>query len=398
MSKRTLVPLAALLSFGLPARAGERIPWPHPSLELHRSAVHRDGNHLSMEFCVEPKEGVPEGITSIGYPKYQTPWGRWLDCPIAGLDMHRPLHVSAQDGPACFSVLVAADATAVELRLGPRLLEIPVGPLPDSTASMDVVHALGTSLSARPNGLAVVLGVERYAKIPEASFAAADATTAALYFEKVLGIPSTRIARVLDGEATLGEMQRIFGPDGWLARRVVPDSEIFVFFAGHGTAELETFSPYLLPADGDPEYLRQTALSLDRLIEMVASLSARRTTLFLDACFSGLTREGSALVEDSRPLVVERVPRAPAGLSIFSAGSRGQRVSALEAEGHGVFSYLLFKGVAGAADLDHDRRVLASELKAYLEDAVPRAALSLDREQSPGIVLADPDEVLVQLP
>ena len=44
------------------------------------------------------------------------------------------------------------------------------------------------------------------------------------------------------------------------------------------------------------------------------------------------------------------------------------------------------------------RRVLASELKSYLEDAVPRVALSLDREQTPGIVLADPDQVLVQLP
>jgi hypothetical protein len=42
--------------------------------------------------------------------------------------------------------------------------------------------------------------------------------------------------------------------------------------------------------------------------------------------------------------------------------------------------------------------VLASELKSYLEGAVPRAAQSLDREQTPGIVLSDPEEVLVQLP
>jgi uncharacterized caspase-like protein len=179
---------------------------------------------------------------------------------------------------------------------------------------------------------------------------------------------------------------------------MLADSEIFVFFAGHGTAELETFSPYLLPADADPEYLRHTALSMNKLIEMVASLGARRTTFFLDACFSGLTREGSALIEDSRPLLLEQAPRVPANLSIFSAGSRGQRVSALEEEGHGLFSYYLFKGVAGDADLDHDRRVLASELKTFLEGAVPRAALSLDREQTPAIVLADPEEVLVQLP
>lgn len=88
----------------------------------------------------------------------------------------------------------------------------------------------------------------------------------------------------------------------------------------------------------------------------------------------------------------------PAGLSIFSAGSGSQTASALDAQAHGLFSYYLFKGVAGAADLDHDRRVLASELKSCLEDAVPRAAQTLDREQTPGITLADPEDVLVQLP
>jgi hypothetical protein len=244
----------------------------------------------------------------------------------------------------------------------------------------------------------VILGVGHYLKAPQATFAAADAKTAGRYFEQLLGIPGSRIELLLDGEVTLGQMQRIFGADGWLARRVSPDSEIFVFFAGHGMAELETFSPYLLPADADPDYLRQTAFSLDRLIEMAASLGARRTTLFLDACFGGRSREGAGLLEDGRPLLVEQTPRVPVGLSIFSAGSAGQVVSALEEKGHGLFSYLLFKGLAGDADLDHDRRVLASELRSYLEDAVPRTAMSLDREQTPGIALAEPEQVLVQLP
>jgi uncharacterized caspase-like protein len=134
------------------------------------------------------------------------------------------------------------------------------------------------------------------------------------------------------------------------------------------------------------------------MVEMIASLGARRTTLFIDACFSGRSREGVSLLDDARPLLVEQAHRVPAGLSIFSAGAGSQIVSSLEEEGHGLFSYYLFKGLAGEADLDHDRRVVASELKSYLGDAVPRAAKALDREQTPGIVLADPDQVLVQLP
>jgi hypothetical protein len=274
------------------------------------------------------------------------------------------------------------------------LAEVTPPPRPVSDVDGDVV----ASLSARPAALAVVIGVEAYAKIPSATFAAADAKTAAVYFEKVLGIPAARIELRLDGEATLAQMQRVFGAEGWLARRVSPDSEVFVFFAGHGMAEPEKFSPYLLPADTDPDYLRQTAFSLDKMVEMIASLGARRTTLFLDACFSGLSREGVALLDDARPLLVEQAQRVPAGLSIFSGGSGSQIVSSLDEQGHGVFSYYLFKGLAGEADLDGDRRVLASELKSYLADSVPRAAQSLDREQTPGIVLADPEQVLVQLP
>ena len=106
MPKRALVPLAVLLAAAIPARA-ERIPWQHPSLELERAGVFEHGDRLRMEFCVSPKEGMAEGTVSVGFPQYRTPWGRWIDCVIAGVSVDRPLHASAETGPACFSVLVA---------------------------------------------------------------------------------------------------------------------------------------------------------------------------------------------------------------------------------------------------------------------------------------------------
>ena len=540
MRRLQVLSFAAFIAVSGSARSEERIAWEHPSLEMYRAGVSDDADRARIELCVRTKEGFRAGTTSVGYPRYKTVWGRWMDCAIAGIDRSRSLHASADKGPACFSVLLPQDATAFELPLDGRTLEIPVSGTPEARADepepvtevddpwgrepqpaaeaklvlaeerslegasvpvprdhivgvhlrvqnvgggaarglavwiepgpgvfvakdgatridlgelapgaaadfvyrcyadrsatalsfqvtfeqadaaaggtgsvvsfplaqasppprrvSDVDGEIADSLSARPSALAVVFGVETYAKAPAATFAASDAKTAARYFEKALGIPAARIELMLDGEVTLGQMQRIFGADGWLARRVSPDSEIFVFFAGHGMAETEKFSPYLLPADADPDYLHQTGFSLDKMIGMIASLGARRTSLFLDACFSGLTREGVSLLDDARPLLIEQAARVPAGLSVFSGGSRGQIVSSLDEQGHGVFTYYLFKGVAGEADLDHDRRVLASELKSYLEGAVPRAAQSLDREQTPGIVLSDPEEVLVQLP
>jgi hypothetical protein len=452
--KLTLLPFAALIAASSLAGTGE-IPWRHPSLEMYRGSVTDFAGRVRLELCVRPREGRSGGSASIGYPRYRTAWGGWRDGVIVGIERNRSLRASEETGPACFAVLVPPEAAVVEVPVGDEKLEIAVSgwlddrrpapeppleraPAPDRepetitevddwgpsrdavpvppaepepevvappappTAPMpkisDVDGDLAASLSSRPGALAVIVGVGTYAKAPPATFAAEDAKTAARYFETMLGIPAARIELLVDGEATLGQLQRVFGADGWLARRVSPETEVFIYFAGHGMAELEKFSPYLLPADADPDYLRQTAFSLDSMIEMVASLNARSTTLFLDACFSGLTREGVALLDNARPLLVEQSRRMPAGLSVFSGGSKSQIVSALEDEGHGAFSYHLFKGLAGGADLDHDRRVLASELKTYLEDAVPRAVHPLDREQTPGIVLADPDQVMVQLP
>src|SRR5262245_27605340 len=123
---KLLAPLATLLAAWTPAHADDRIPWQHPSLELDRSGIHDHGDRLEMQFCVRPKQGFSSGTTSVGYPKYRTPWGRWIDCVIAGVDVHRPLYASIDTGPACFSVLVAPDATAVALPLDHQTLEIPV--------------------------------------------------------------------------------------------------------------------------------------------------------------------------------------------------------------------------------------------------------------------------------
>ena len=273
-----------------------------------------------------------------------------------------------------------------------------LAPAPPPLAS-DVDRGVPEGALARPTGLAVVLGVERYAGLPPARFAADDARTAARYFEHALGIPRTRIELLLEKEVTLGALQRVFGPGGWLARRAAADSDVFVFFAGHGVSTAASFDPYLLPADGDPGYLEQTALPLARVVDWLGALDVRSTSLFVDACFSGRTREGDTLFAGSRPLVVVPVgPPHPSGLSLYSAARGAQIAGTLDAQAHGLFSYYLFRGLAGAADADGDRRITAGELARWLEREVPAAAAAADREQQPSIVLDDESRLLVELP
>jgi hypothetical protein len=425
-----LVLLAAgVASAAFPASGGGVIlDWDDPALSLLLSDVRTVTNRVQIDLCVRPHARAGAGSTYVGYPRYRTATGRWGDSVVRGLGSDRSLHATAEQ-PACFSVLVARDATTLFLPLGTQKLQLDIGrwiagaptrtssvevsdawqvetvpdeaetpPPPARPRGSDVDRDIPRSPSVRPSGLAVVLGVEAYAEAPPATHAAADARTAASYFEKALGIPHERIELLLDEQVTLGQLQRLFGEDGWLARRAKPDSDVFVFFAGHGMAEVEEFVPYLLPVDADPDYIRHTAFPVDRLIESLAGLEVRHTTVFLDACFGGLSREGGALLVDARPLVIVPVQPSLAGVSVFSAGTGGQVASALAEQGHGLFSYHLFRGLRGHADVDGDRRVNAGELKRPLEDVVPRAAESLDREQFPAIALEEPEQILVQLP
>jgi hypothetical protein len=348
----------------------------------HDGATHFDVGDLA-----------PGEVAELGYRCYANQRAEKLILHVAFSDLRNDPSSSMVSLPLESSPTVPR---IVRVTPDPRG-QVPIAAAPTPLTS-DVDRFVPRSPATRPHGLAVVLGVEEYQAGPPAVYAADDARTAARYFEHALGIPAERIQLLLDAEVSLAQLQRIFGEDGWLARRMHEDSEVFVFFAGHGVADWNALVPYLIPADGDLNYLPQTAYPLDRMVARLAALDARHATVFLDACFSGLTREGQSLLDGARPLVIVPSRKAPSGVSLFSAAQGSELANALDEQGHGLFSYFLFKGLAGDADLDGDRGVTAGELKLYLEERVPRAAAARDREQSPSIFLDRAERRLVLLP
>ena len=91
----------------------------------------------------------------------------------------------------------------------------------------------------------------------------------------------------------------------WLARGAIAgQSDIYVFFAGHGLASDDGKTMYLLPYDGAPELLEDTAVSRERLFSDIAAANPRTVTVFLDTCYSGTTRGPDMLIA-SRPIAIE---------------------------------------------------------------------------------------------
>ena len=260
----------------------------------------------------------------------------------------------------------------------------------------DIDDVPPASKSIRTDGLAVIIGIEDYKYAPSATFANRDAEAFYNYAIKVLGIPDANIYYLVDDAATAGEFSKMFDDDGWLARRVTKRSDVFIYYSGHGTPDLKTQVPYLIPHDIDPNY-PQGGYSTFELYENLGKLEAKSMTVMLDACFSGQSRESEMLLANARPIRISvESSGVPPSVTLISASSGTQISSSFPEQKHGIFSYYLMKGMRGIADSDGDQSITLEELFNYVRSEVTRTAGRLDREQTPELFTNKNKQILVE--
>ncbi|HVA65636.1 MAG TPA: caspase family protein [Elusimicrobiota bacterium] len=233
-----------------------------------------------------------------------------------------------------------------------------------------------------PDAFAVVVGVEDYARgLPPATFARRDALAARRHLE-ALGVPPDHIRMLLGQDATQAQLAAYL--ERWLPRNADAKSTVFFYFSGHGAADPAGKTAYLVPFDGDPEFLDKTGFPLTRLYADLQKLGAARALAVLDSCFSG-AGERSVSAQGTRPLVTEvdwGGPAAGGSVAALTAASGTQTAGVLADQGHGAFTYYLLKGLNGAAK-DAQGSVTLSDLYAYLKGRVEKAAALDNREQTP---------------
>ncbi|MDD5628055.1 MAG: ankyrin repeat domain-containing protein [Elusimicrobia bacterium] len=231
----------------------------------------------------------------------------------------------------------------------------------------------------RPDDFALVIGIEDYQALPKAEFGTRDARAARKQFE-ALGLPARNVI-VLEGASATGSRLRSYLEE-WLPRNVKDNSTLWVYYSGHGAPDPQTGEAYLVPWDGDPQFLQSTALPLKKLYADLAKTKAKRVVVALDACFSGAGGR-SVLAKGARPLVtkVEQGISPGAKLTVLAAASGDQITGTLEEQGHGMFTYFFFKGLAGGFNT-------GKFLFDYLNPKVQDEARRQNREQTP-VLLGD---------
>ncbi|MBI5244988.1 MAG: caspase family protein [Elusimicrobia bacterium] len=235
-------------------------------------------------------------------------------------------------------------------------------------------------LPENPANFAVVVGIEKYPNLPAAQYASRDADAVRAHL-KALGYPVRNIMFIANSEATRATLAKAL--NSWLVNRVKEDSTVFFYYSGHGAPDPQSNSAYLVPADGDPEALPDTAYPVHQLYSKLQELKAQRVIVALDACFSGAGGR-SVLAKDARPLVnkIDMGELQPGKIVALSAAKAEQISGAVEEQGHGAFTYYFLKGLSGDA-ADKDGAVTVQSLYEYLSPKVQDAARLHNRDQNP---------------
>ena len=198
-----------------------------------------------------------------------------------------------------------------------------------------------------PSKFALVVGIEKYAHLPEARFAENDAAAVKRHF-LALGVPERNLVYLTGPEASRAGLAKIV--EAWLPRRVKADSTVFVYYSGHGAPDVKTGMAYLVPVDGDAQFLEETAYPVARLYQRLSALKSQRVIVILDSCFSGAGGR-SVLAQGIRPLVTKvDTGFAKLGNVVVLAAAGAEEVTGVEeAQGHGLFTYQLLKGLNAKA-------------------------------------------------
>ena len=236
---------------------------------------------------------------------------------------------------------------------------------------------------SNPDALAVVIGVESYQYVPDATFAYNDAEVFREYLAETMGMKRQRIKLATNSKATQAEFSKLLGPNGWLARNVVKGkSDVVVYFSGHGIASADAKSSGILPFDVDPNY--SVGLPTEQLYKDLSAMGAKSVTVFLDACFTGQTRNSEMLIANARPIVIRPSAQSvPSNVTVISAASGSQISGAIEEKEHGLFTYYVLKGLGGEADANKDTVLKMNELNEYVSTNVREQAALNGREQTP---------------
>ncbi len=234
----------------------------------------------------------------------------------------------------------------------------------------------------QPSSYALVIGIEKYRDVAPATGARRDAERFAEMARTTLGVPDDHVRLLLDDRASKTDIAKQLR---WLTTNVPAGGRIYLYFSGHGAPDPTTGVSYIVPYDGDPQYLGESAIKMTQILGDLEKTRAKDVLAIADSCFSGAGGR-SVLAPGTRPLVFVEAVKTTARVALLSASS-GVQISGPTADGKGgLFSKHLMDALgSGQADMDGDAQISLKELDEWIRPRVEREAKKANREQTPTV-------------
>ncbi|MBK7826395.1 caspase family protein [Nannocystis sp.] len=259
----------------------------------------------------------------------------------------------------------------------------PADPRPADNRPADPLRAGALVVAApQPGSYALIIGIEKYRDVPAATGARGDAERFAEMARTTLGVPEENVRLLLDDRASKTDIAKQLR---WLQSNVPAGGRIYVYFSGHGAPDPTSGASYIVPYDGDPQYLGESAMKMTEVLGDLEKTKAKDVLAIADSCFSGAGGR-SVLAPGTRPLVRVEPVKTTARVVLLSA-STGAEISGPSADGKGgLFSKYLIDAIgSGQADINGDGQISLKELEDWIKPRVKREAKRANRDQTPSV-------------
>lgn len=226
---------------------------------------------------------------------------------------------------------------------------------------------------------ALIIGINDYkdSKIPKLKYATNDAKSISRLLVNQLGYDSKNVIVLLDSLATrsniLDTLQKSFIND----ESVPENSQLLVYFAGHGSTSKSGNKGFLLTHDTKEGNELSSAIDMADIGKIASECRSKHVLFLIDACYGGFSnpRSSGAYIKN----IWNQKAR-----EVITAGSSEEKVIESGTWEHSVFTKVLLDGLEkGEADGNHDNIVSSSELKIYLEQRIAFYARQKGGKQTP---------------
>jgi hypothetical protein len=202
--------------------------------------------------------------------------------------------------------------------------------------------------SVKTNTYALIIGNEDYSSFQtglstevNVDYAVNDARVFKDYCKKTMGIPEKQIKLLTN--ATYGQMNQGIA---WLSNLAGIDegnAELIFYYSGHGLPDEETKEPYLIPVDISGSNVTQ-GIKLADVYTKLNEYPSQRITAFLDACFSGGSRN-QGLVAMKGVKVKPKENLIMGNMVVLSSSTGTESSGVYREKQHGYMTYFMLKAL-----------------------------------------------------